>query len=119
MVVSGLVEERALPHAGSCKFIQSISAGMDQYSKEQLRAKGIRLASARGQRPRRRRARDRADPRARRRLPEARDNQAKKFWRGMIGDLTQREDELGGKTLLIVGIGRSAAISPSWRRPST
>ena len=24
----------------------------------------------------------------------------------MIGDLTQREDELGGKTLLIVGMGR-------------
>ena len=41
-----------------------------------------------------------------RRLPEARDNQHKRFWRGMIGDLTQREDELGGKTLLIVGTGR-------------
>jgi len=41
-----------------------------------------------------------------RRLPEARDNQAKRFWRGMIGDLTQREDELGGKTLVVVGIGR-------------
>ena len=41
-----------------------------------------------------------------RRLPEARDNQARKFWRGMIGDLTQREDELTGKTLLIIGLGR-------------
>jgi phosphoglycerate dehydrogenase-like enzyme len=41
-----------------------------------------------------------------RKLPEARDNQAKHFWRGMIGDLTRREDELGGKTLLIVGLGR-------------
>ena len=41
-----------------------------------------------------------------RRLPEARDNQHKKMWRGMLGDLTQREDELGGKTLLIVGMGR-------------
>jgi phosphoglycerate dehydrogenase-like enzyme len=41
-----------------------------------------------------------------RRLPEARDNQTKHFWRGMIGDLTQREDELGGKTLLVVGLGR-------------
>jgi D-2-hydroxyacid dehydrogenase (NADP+) len=36
-----------------------------------------------------------------RRLPEARDNQAKRVWRGMIGDLT-----LGGKTLLIVGLGQ-------------
>ena len=41
-----------------------------------------------------------------RRLPEARDNQAKCLWRGMIGDLAQREDELGGKTLLVVGMGR-------------
>jgi phosphoglycerate dehydrogenase-like enzyme len=40
-----------------------------------------------------------------RRLPEARDNQARKVWRGMISDLTQREDELGGKTLIVVGIG--------------
>jgi phosphoglycerate dehydrogenase-like enzyme len=40
-----------------------------------------------------------------RRLPEARDNQAKRLWRGMIGDLAQREDELAGKTLLVVGLG--------------
>jgi D-2-hydroxyacid dehydrogenase (NADP+) len=40
-----------------------------------------------------------------RRLPEARDNQAKRVWRGMIGDLAEREDELGGKTLLVVGLG--------------
>ena len=40
-----------------------------------------------------------------RRLPEARDNQMKHVWRPMIGDLTQREDELGGKTLVIVGLG--------------
>jgi phosphoglycerate dehydrogenase-like enzyme len=38
-------------------------------------------------------------------LPEARDNQHKHIWRGMISDLTQREDELGGKTLLVVGLG--------------
>ena len=41
-----------------------------------------------------------------RRLPEARDNQARRVWRGMIGDLTQREDELTGKTVLIIGLGR-------------
>jgi phosphoglycerate dehydrogenase-like enzyme len=40
-----------------------------------------------------------------RRLPEARDNQARHVWRGMISDLTQREDELSGKTLLIIGLG--------------
>src|SRR5260370_29719278 len=41
-----------------------------------------------------------------RRLPEPRAHQHKAHWRGMIGDLTQREDELGGKTVLIVGLGR-------------
>jgi phosphoglycerate dehydrogenase-like enzyme len=41
-----------------------------------------------------------------RRLPEARDNQAMRVWRGMIGDPDHREDELGGKTLLIVGLGQ-------------
>src|SRR3954453_3376095 len=41
-----------------------------------------------------------------RRLPEARDNQAARHWRGMIGDLSQREDELAGKTVLIIGLGR-------------
>jgi phosphoglycerate dehydrogenase-like enzyme len=40
-----------------------------------------------------------------RRLPEARDNQARHVWRGMISDLSQREDELAGKTLIIVGLG--------------
>jgi D-2-hydroxyacid dehydrogenase (NADP+) len=40
-----------------------------------------------------------------RQLHLARDNQAKRYWRGMISDLQQREDELGGKTLLIVGLG--------------
>ena len=41
-----------------------------------------------------------------RKLPEARDNQAAKKWRGMIGEIARREDELGGKTLVIVGMGR-------------
>ena len=41
-----------------------------------------------------------------RRLPEARDNQARHLWRGMISDLAQREDELTGKTLVIIGLGR-------------
>lgn len=105
--VSGMWKNDIIPHAGKLKFIQSISSGMDQYSKELLGAKGIRLASAAGVN-----ARAVAEHAialilaVARRLPEARDNQHKKIWRGMIGDLTQREDELGGKTLLVVGMGR-------------
>src|SRR5260370_11148393 len=107
LVVSGLWNNDIVAQAPKLKFIQSASAGVDQYSREALAAHGIRLASAQG-----------VNARAvsehaialilalSRRLPEARDNQAKHFWRGMIGDLTQREDELGGKTLLIVGLGR-------------
>ena len=87
-------------------FIQSISAGTDQYSRDALKAAGIRLASAQGVN---------ADAVAQhaiglilalaRQLHLARDNQAKRHWRGMISDLSRREDELGGKTLLIVGLG--------------
>ncbi len=107
VVVSGFWQNSMIPAASRLKFIQSISAGTDQYDRIALAAAGIRLASAAG-----------ANARAvaehaialilalARRLPEARDNQLRAHWRGMIGDLTKREDELGGKTLLIVGPGR-------------
>ena len=107
VVVSGMWKNDLIPAASRLKFIQSISSGMDQYSKEQLAAKKVRLASAAGVN-----ARAVAEHAislilaVARRLPEARDNQHKKMWRGMIGDLAQREDELGAKTLLIVGMGR-------------
>ncbi|MBS0521226.1 MAG: D-2-hydroxyacid dehydrogenase [Proteobacteria bacterium] len=107
VVVSGMWRNDLIPHAGSLKFIQSISAGVDQYSKEQLAAKQVRLASASGVNARAVAEHAMALILAvSRRLPEARDNQHKKVWRGMIGDLAQREDELGGKTLLVVGMGR-------------
>jgi phosphoglycerate dehydrogenase-like enzyme len=110
VVVSGMWKNDLIPTASKLKFIQSISSGMDQYSKEQLAARKVRLASAAGVN-----ARAVAEHAVSlilavaRRLPEARDNQHKKMWRGMIGDLTQREDELGGKTLLVVGMGRIGA----------
>lgn len=107
VVVSGLWRNELIERAPKLRFIQSISAGIDQYSRELLAARGIRLASARG-------ANERAVAEhamalilaLARKLPEARDNQAKRVWRGMIGELDRREDELGGKTLLIVGLGR-------------
>ena len=37
------------------------------------------------------------------------DNQAARKWRGMVGDFSKREDELGGKTLVIFGMGRIGA----------
>jgi phosphoglycerate dehydrogenase-like enzyme len=107
LVISGLWQNALLPHAERLRFIQSIGAGTDQFSREDLAQRGIRLASASGVNARAVSEHAMALILAlSRRLPEARDNQHKQFWRGMIGDLSQREDELGGKTLIIVGIGQ-------------
>ena len=105
--VSMMWRNNLIARAPKLKFIQSISAGTDQYSREALKAGGIRLASAQGVN-----ARAVAEHAMSlilamsRQLHFARDNQAKHHWRGMISDLSKREDELGGKTLLVVGLGR-------------
>ena len=105
--VSGLWRDDLIPAAPRLVFIQSISAGTDQYGKDALSAAGIRLASAQG-------ANERAVAEhaialilaLARKLPMARDNQNARKWRGMISEIARREDELGGKTLVIVGMGR-------------
>ena len=107
IVVSGMWHNGLIPLATRLRFVQSIGSGTDQFDKAALAARGIRLASAAGVN-----ARAVAEHAMSlilalaRRLPEARDNQARRVWRGMIGDLTQREDELTGKTVLIIGLGR-------------
>jgi phosphoglycerate dehydrogenase-like enzyme len=107
LVISGLWQDRLLDRATKLRFIQSIGAGTDQFPREQLARRGIRLASARGVNYRAVAEHAMALILAlSRRLPEARDNQARRVWRGMIGDLSQREDELGAKTLLVVGLGQ-------------
>lgn len=107
LVVSGLWRNELLDLAPNLKFIQSIGAGTDQFDKAALAARGVRLASASGVNARAVSEHAMALVLAMaRRLPEARDNQHRKHWRGMIGDLGLREDELGGKTMIIVGIGR-------------
>jgi phosphoglycerate dehydrogenase-like enzyme len=110
LVVSMMWKNELLGSAKRLAFIQSISAGTDQYDKALLRDRGVRVASAAGVN---------AEAVAEhamalilalsRRLPEARDNQHARHWRGMIGDLARREDQLTGKTLLVVGIGRIGA----------
>jgi phosphoglycerate dehydrogenase-like enzyme len=106
LVNSGLWQNLLLHRTKRLRFIQSIGAGTDQFPREELARHGIRLASARGVNARAVAEHAMALMLAlSRRLPEARDNQSKRIWRGMIGDLFQREDELGGKTLLVVGLG--------------
>jgi phosphoglycerate dehydrogenase-like enzyme len=107
LVISGLWRNDLLPQAPRLRFIQSIGAGTDQFSRQALAQHGVRLASARGVNARAVAEHVMALILAlARRLPEARDNQKKRVWRGMIGDLTRREDELAGKTLIIVGLGQ-------------
>ncbi len=105
--VSMMWHNDLIGRAPRLRFIQSISAGVDQYDRDRLAAAGIRLASAAGVNARAVAGHAMALILAlARRLPEARDNQVQRHWRGMISDLAQREDELGGKTLLVIGLGR-------------
>lgn len=106
LVCSMMWHDDALARSPRLGFVQSVGAGTDQFPKDKLKARGVRLASARG-----------VNVRAvsehalglilalTRRLGEARDNQMKRHWRGMISDIGAREDELGGKTIAIVGLG--------------
>ncbi len=106
LVISGLWQNQLLEQTKRLRFIQSIGAGTDQFPRAELASRGIRLASARGVNARAVAEHAIALMLAlNRRLPEARDNQRKRIWRGMIGDLARREDELGGKTLLVIGLG--------------
>jgi len=106
VVVSGLWRNELLDRAPRLRFIQSIGAGTDQFDRGMLKERGIRLASARGVNTRAVSEHAMALVLAlTRKLPEARDNQARRVWRGMISDIARREDELGGKTLLIIGLG--------------
>src|SRR6266446_387719 len=107
LAISGLWHNGLLDRASRLRFIQAIGAGTDQFPRDELAKRGIRLASARGVNARAVAEHAMALILAlSRRLPEARDNQTRRVWRGMIGDLSQREDELGGKTLLVVGLGQ-------------
>ncbi len=106
VVVSGLWRNTLLDRTQRLRFIQAIGAGVDQFDRDKLKDRGVRLASARGVN-----ARAVAEHAMAlllgltRKLPEARDNQARHHWRPMISEIGAREDELGGKTLVIVGLG--------------
>ncbi len=107
LCVSGFWRNELIEVAPRLAFIQSISAGTDQYSRDLLGRAGIRVASAQG-------SNERAVAEhaialilaLARKLPMARDNQGQRKWRGLISEIAAREDELGGKTLVIVGMGR-------------
>jgi D-2-hydroxyacid dehydrogenase (NADP+) len=105
-VCSGFWDNALLERATKLKYIQSIGAGYDQFPLDELKERGILLANASG-----------VNQNAvaehamslilglNRHIHTGRDNQNNGNWRGMLGDLTKREDELIGKTMLIVGMG--------------
>jgi D-2-hydroxyacid dehydrogenase (NADP+) len=106
MAVSGLWRNTLIASAPKLRFVQSFSAGTDQFDKAQFVKAGVRLANAQG-------VNERAVAEhamglilaLTRQLHKARDNQRERRWRGMIGDRGLREQELGGKTLVVVGLG--------------
>ena len=107
LVVSGFWRNAFAARAPRLRYIQSISAGTEQFDCATLAARGIRLASAQGVN---------AEAVAQhgmamllaiaRRLPEAIRNQDRRHWRGMSPDPALREDTLTGRTLLVIGYGR-------------
>ncbi len=107
LVVSGLWRNTLPAVAPKLRFVQSLSAGTDQYDRAVFARHGIRLASAAG-----------VNARAvsehalalllgvTRNIFSARDDQHRQHWSGMKADFAIREDELAGKTAVVVGTGR-------------
>ena len=106
LVISAFWDNSLLESAPNLKFIQSIGAGFNQFPLEELKARGIPLASAKG--TNKFAVADHALAHIlsfARHMHTGRDNQNRRHWRGMIANLDEREDELRGKTVLIIGMG--------------
>ena len=88
LVISGFWDNALLDQAKRLRFIQVCAAGYDAFDQGALKARGIRLANASGVNV------NAVSEHAMalvlgftRKLGEARDNQKKAFWRGMISDI--------------------------------
>ncbi len=107
IVCSGYWDNALLPHADKLKLIQVCGAGYDAFDLDAVRAQGVRLANSSGCNVNAVSDHAMALLLALTRLIHTgRDNQHKPHWRGMISDLSQREDELPGKTMVIFGLGK-------------
>jgi len=105
-VMSGFWRDSFLDTPGALRFVQVSAAGYDQFDQARMAAGGLRLANASGVNM------NAVSDHAMalmlglmRQLHVARDNQRKHHWRGMISNLSEREDELAGRTVLIIGMG--------------
>lgn len=105
-VMSGFWQNAFLDASDALRFVQVCAAGYDQFDQDKLASVGVRLANASGVNM------NAVSDHAMalmlgltRQLHHARDNQRQNHWRPMISDLAAREDELAGKTVVIIGMG--------------
>ena len=106
LVISGFWRPELLDRASRLKLIQVPAVGYDNFDLDALAARGVHLANGAGVN------KNAVSEHAMalllsftRQLHTGRDNQHKRHWRAMEGDIPKREEELGGKTLLIYGLG--------------
>lgn len=110
IVVSMMWRNEVLDLAPRLKFVQSISAGTEQYDRAAFAAHGVRLSSAAGVNANAVAEHGMALILAvERHIGSARDHQARGHWRPMISEIAAREAELAGRTIVIVGLGRIGA----------
>ena len=108
--VSMMWRNEILPLANRLRFVQSISAGTDQYDRTAFKQQGVRLASAAGVNANAVAEHAMAMILAiERHVVSGRDNQLREHWRPMISTIATREAELQGRTMVIVGLGRIGA----------
>nr|WP_314074690.1 D-2-hydroxyacid dehydrogenase [uncultured Roseococcus sp.] len=110
LVCSGFWRNHLPELSPRLKYVQALSSGTDAFDRDMLKSRGITLSNAAG-----------ANAAAVsehavglmlgmvRRLFVARDDQHRKHWAGMKSDFAIREDELAGKTAIVVGMGNIGA----------
>lgn len=106
LVLSGYWQDAFFDAAPNLAYVHVCSAGYDRYDPDAFTERGIRLANSSGVNVNA--VGDHAMSlllSLTRQLHLARDRQHRAEWRGMIGDIGTREDELEGKTMLIYGFG--------------
>lgn len=106
LVLSSIWKDSFLEQTDKLKFVQAVSAGYNYFDLEAIISHSVILCNATGVNA------NAVSDHAfglllslTRQIHTARDNQHKRFWRDMTADLSRREEELPGKTMLIVGLG--------------
>jgi len=106
LVLSGFWKNGWLEHDNKLRYVQAISAGYDYFDTAELKSRSIVLCNAGGVNS------NAVSEHAfalllglTRRIHIARDDQNNRYWRGMGKAMSAREDELPGKTMLIIGLG--------------